>query len=298
MKCSADICRSVFGWPSALLLCKARVGAAWVFAAAGLFACLPGFAGQGATYTVGVVPQFTAKEIHAIWRPLLDVLEQRTGLRFKLVGSPTIPAFEKEFSAGQFDFSYMNPYHAAQAERTQGYIPLVRDVGESLNGIVVVRKDSPIRDVRELDGKTVAFPAPNALGASLLLRADFHDKFHISVVPRYVQSHSSVYLNVTLNQADAGGGVQKTLEQQPPEVRDALRIIYRTREFPAHPFMAHPRVPAGDREKVKAALLQLGQQEKGRSLLARIPIRRIGPASAKDYQPLLELGLERFYVEE
>ncbi len=250
------------------------------------------------TYLFGVVPQFNATDIMAIWRPILDALEMETGLRFRLVGSDSIPAFEKEFSVGRFDFVYMNPYHFVHAERSQGYRPLVRDVGNMLFGIIVVRKDSPLQSASDLHGKVVAFPAPNALGASLMPRAEFQNTYSIKIEPDYVRSHSSVYLNVVLGKTDAGGGVQKTLAQQPEQVRDKLRIIYRTQEVVPHPVAAHPRVHIEIREQVKEALLSLGQSEQGKRLLSRVPIRTIGPASSEDYQPLLDFGLEPLYQDD
>lgn len=247
-------------------------------------------------YTVGIVPQFNAQRIIEIWRPILDILEERTGVLLSLRGAPTIPLFEKEFSAGNFDFVYMNPYHVLLANKGQGYSPLVRDVGRSLHGVLVVRNDSVIKNVDELNNKKVAFPAPNALGASLLLRADFEDIFKIKVTPRYVLSHSSVYLNVVLGEADAGGGVQKTLSLQPAEIRQSLRVLYKTRDFSPHPFAVHPRVPKDVQEKIKAELLVLGTTEIGKKLLLEIPMKKIGEASMEDYKPLLKMGLERFYV--
>ena len=119
-------------------------------------------------YTVGIVPQFETNRLYKIWRPILDELEQRTGLRFTLKGSTNIPDFENEFMSGSFDFAYMNPYHIMMASESEGYIPLVRDVGRTLNGVLVVRKDNAIRTVKELNHKKVAFPSPNAVGASLL----------------------------------------------------------------------------------------------------------------------------------
>lgn len=248
-------------------------------------------------YLFGVVPQFSAAEIMTIWRPILDSMEKATGLRFRLAGSDSIPAFEKEFTSGRFDFVYMNPYHFVHAERSQGYEPLVRDLGRKLYGIIVVHKDSPIQSADQLQGETVAFPAPNALAASLMPRAEFQRK-RIQIEPRYVRSHSSVYLNVALGKSVAGGGVQKTLEQQPKKVQDALRIVYRTQDVMPHPVAAHPRVKDEVRERVKAALLALDASEHGRRLLARVPIRQIGPASPEDYHPLLTLGLEPLYEEE
>jgi phosphonate transport system substrate-binding protein len=248
-------------------------------------------------YTVGVVPQFDARRIHAIWRPILDALEEKTGLRFSLRGSPTIPAFEKGFIQGSFDFAYMNPYHILPANQKQGYMPLVRDAERTLYGVLVVARDSPIQQVSDLDGKTVAFPAPNALGASLMIRADFQNIFKIQVLPRYVKSHSSVYLNVVLGETAAGGGVQKTLGQQPENIREALRVLYTTDHVAPHPFTVHPRVPDAVRKKVRVALLSLAKTEAGKDMLARIPIKRIGIASMDDYRPLADLGLERFYEE-
>jgi phosphonate transport system substrate-binding protein len=247
-------------------------------------------------YTVGVVPQFEIRRIREIWAPILAAVADRTGIDLHLAGAPSIPRFEKAFTAGAFDFAYMNPYHLIVAHREQGYRPLVRDVDRTLYGIIVVRKDSPLQRVEALDGKTIAFPSPNALGAALIPRTEFARKFHINVTPRYVKSHTSVYLNVLTRQTDAGGGVQKTLEQQDPIVRDALRILYRTTEVAPHPLAVHPRVEPSVREAVRSAFLALGAEEKGRALLADIPIRRIGPASPDDYAPLTEMGLDEFYV--
>jgi phosphonate transport system substrate-binding protein len=247
-------------------------------------------------YTVGVVPQFEARRLHQIWRPILNELESRTGLKFQIVGSPTIPDFEKEFMAGNFDFAYMNPYHVVLASQLEGYVPLVRDVARTLFGVLVVRTDSGITDVKQLDGAEIAFPSPNALGASLQMRQELVDKFNIQVKPKYVKTHDSVYLNVALRQTAAGGGVQKTLNRQKADIKDSLKVIHETTPVSPHPLAAHPRVPEEVQEKVLAALLGMGETEMGRELLSKIPIKTIGRTSMDDYVPLKEMGLERFYV--
>lgn len=250
--------------------------------------------GETPIYTVGIVPQFEVRKLHRIWRPILDEVESRTGYRFKIIGSPTIPDFEKEFVSGSFDFSYMNPYHIVLASEQAGYLPLVRDVGRTLHGVLVVRVDSGIDRVTELEGKIVAFPAPNALGASLQIRQELADKFKVTFEPRYVKTHDSVYLNVVLKQAAAGGGVQRTLDRQQEEVRRLLKVIHRTTAVAPHPFAAHPRVPAKVRQEVQEALLDLGATEEGGKLFSKVPIKQIGSASLADYEGLRGMGLERF----
>ncbi|MCP4586900.1 phosphate/phosphite/phosphonate ABC transporter substrate-binding protein [Pseudoalteromonas sp.] len=249
-----------------------------------------------AQYTIGVVPQFEQRKLFRIWQPIVKELEKRTGFAFHIVGSPKIPAFEKSFMAGEFDFAYMNPYHILKAHKTQGYIPLVRDGSRQLKGVLVVKKDSPIQDVKELNKKKVAFPAPNALGASLLMRADLSELHGLTIFPRYVQTHSSVYLNVALGQAEAGGGVMSTLNAQPDSLKSKLKVLYETRGMSPHPLSAHPRVDEQDREKVKQAWLEFSATAEGKALLSKIPMKESIGASMEDYQPMAEWGLDKYYV--
>ena len=263
-----------------------------------LLTSMPLLADTGKTYIVGVVPQFETRRLHAIWRPILDQLEQKTGLKFALQGSPSITDFEKEFLAGKFDFAYMNPYHLAWAYESVGYLPLIREHGKQLNGVLVVRTDSEVKDLSELEGKIVVFPSPNALGASLLIRADLQDIYKVNIIPRYVKTHDSVYLNVALKQAAAGGGVQKTLISQQAQIRDSLKVLYQTRSIAPHPFAAHPRVDEAIRQQVQQALLEMASTDTGNQLLSKIPIRKIGTANIDDYLPLTKMGLERFRQDE
>jgi phosphonate transport system substrate-binding protein len=249
------------------------------------------------TYRFGVVPQFEPRKLAAIWIPILAELEKRTGFRLTMVGAARIPEFESEFENGRYDFAYMNPYHSVVAMRKQGYEPLVRDEGTQLSGILVVAKDGPVKQMSDLAGKTVAFPAPNALGASLLMRADL-DRIHkLKISPLWSQTHTSAYLNAALGKADAAGGVMATFEQQPPAVRDKLKILYETRTMASHPVMAHPRVPASDREKLRQAFLDIGMTPEGQALLAKIPFKRVGIAKPEDYRELAKWGLEDYYVQ-
>jgi len=251
-------------------------------------------AGDGApTYRFGVVPQFEQRKLHATWSPILAELSRRTGLRFELVTTLTIEDFEQAFVQERFDFVYMNPYHVLKA---RAYLPLVRDAAP-LRGILVVRRDGPIQRVEELAGKVVAFPSPNALGASLLMRADLERLHHVKVEPLYVKTHSSVYLHVAQGLAPAGGGVEKSLGEQRPEIREALRVLYTTRSLPSHPVSAHRRVPAADQERVRQALLALDATPEGRALLAHVPTARLVPTSKTDYEPMRAWGLEAYWVD-
>lgn len=259
---------------------------------------LPAMGSDGASpYTFGVVPQFEARRIVEIWEPILDRVADAAGIDLTLVGSADIPAFERELATGKLDFAYMNPYHLVVGHDAAGYLPLVRDVGRTLFGIIVVHRDSSIQAPADLDGKTVAFPAPNALGASLLVRAELDRKFQVRITPRYVSSHTSVYLNVVTRQTDAGGGVRALPSSRSPRFKTGCELSTGPPMCPPHPVAVHPRVDGAVRERVRRAFIALGEIESGRRLLAAVPITRIGPAEVSDYEPLRAMRLGTFYEE-
>lgn len=246
------------------------------------------------SYTFGVVPQFEQRKLYSIWQPVIEELEKRTGLSFKLITTLNIEGFEREYIKGNFDLVYMNPYFVLLGDKSQRYIPLVRDKSP-LRGILVVRKDSPVKNISELQGKTVAFPSPNAIGASVLMRSDLEKLYKTTVKPLYVKTHSSVYLHVAQDLASAGGGVEKSLQEQEAAVRDSLRVLYTTRDMPSHPIAAHPKVSKEVREKIRRALLEMAETEHGRKLLSLIPIKNITPATIEDYRPMQNWGLDGYW---
>jgi phosphonate transport system substrate-binding protein len=246
--------------------------------------------------TVAVVPQFRAEEIHRVWAPLLSRIAQETGQPLNLVVPANIPAFERSMLAGEPDFVYANPYHAVMGHRAQGYIPLVRD-STLLTGIVLVRADDPIRSVAELDGKTVAFPAPNAFGASLWIRALLAEREKIRIQPAYVKTHSNAYRSVLAGLSAAAGGINLTFDQEPPEVRKALRVLMETPGVPPHPFAAHPRVPAATRRLITDTFMRLMTDRSMRGLMNDIPwVNPVIADYARDYQPLESFGLDKYVV--
>ncbi len=251
---------------------------------------------QDKIYSFGVVPQFEARKLRSIWNPILEHLQQTTGYQFKLVIAPSISDFEKAFMNGDYGFAYLNPYHYILASRLQGYLPLVRDVGKKLYGVLVVKKDSGINHVLDLDGKIIAFPSPNALGAALQMRQELKDDFNINIQAHYVKTHDSVYLNVILGEATAGGGVQKTLNRQSKKYQDMLKIIHTTRAVVAHPIVANPLIPKVVIDKVQQVFLNMGKTQISADLLKKIPIKTVGIAMHEDYFPLNSMDLGRFYV--
>lgn len=265
--------------------------AAW--APATRAACI-GDTGVKPALVVHVVPQFTQTQLFTQWTPLLDRVGKSAGLCFELRVAPTIFEFEQALLRGEADFAFLNPYHVVLVQRKQAYVPLLASGQSPLMGILVVKNDSSITQLNQLDGKRIAFPAPNAFSATLLTRSPL-DQQKIRATPSFVASHSNVFRAVINGDVEAGGAVTSTLAREPQEVREKLRILYTTAGFVPHPVAAHPRVPPKLRAQVVAALLQLETDASGRTLLENVQLSKPVPVTyARDYKPLESLNLRKF----
>jgi len=247
-------------------------------------------------YTFDVVPQFPAAKIYTTWSPLLQRIGQDAGLCFELRVSASIPEFEQRFLKGESDFTFLNPYHAVLAYQKKKYQPLLADAQDLLTGILVVRSDSSIKNLNDLKGKNVSFPAPNSFAASLLIRAELA-KQKIDINPVFVKTHSNVYRSVINKDALAGGGVNNTLDNEAPEVRQQLRVLYETPAYTPHPIATHPSVTSEVRERFLKAMVKLSQDEEGQKLLDGINLNKPQAVNyAKHYKVLESLQLEKFLV--
>lgn len=246
---------------------------------------------QPPTLTLGIVPQQSASRLAEDWGPLVTELSRRSGVPLVFRTAPSIPVFEERLAKGEYDLAYMNPYHYVVFHKSTGYQAFAKEQDRRLKGILVVRKDSSYQKPADLAGKTVVFPAPAAFAASILPQAEF-GRLKIPIDAKFVASHDSVYRAVSSGLQEAGGGIQRTLEASPPEVRDALRVLTETPAYTPHAFAAHPRVPATTVAKVLAAMVSLASDEAGQRLLVPIAFKGVVGAQDKEWSDIRALDID------
>jgi len=229
---------------------------------------------------------------------LIERITRETGIKLKLVIAPSIPKFEAELYKATPDFAFMNPYQAAIAMKSSGYLPMLRDK-KPLNGILVVRKDSPYKKLKDLNGQIIGFPAPNAFAASLYMRAKLTEENSLQFTAKYLNNHNLVFKHILLGHVAAGGTVNSALNDEPQDVRDQLTILYQTPDAASHPIAAHSRVPENIRKSVINALLGMQQDVEGRAMLkdARLP-NLVDANYVSDYQPIEKLNIQKYVVAE
>ena len=258
----------------------------------GLLAIAPALATAQTTFTFGIVPQQSPSKLSKLWVPFLVYLGEKTGYRLRFSTSRGIGSFSDRLYEGKYDISYANPYHYVRAHQTEGYVAFGKAKDRELKGIMVVKADSPLRDLTELEGQTIAFPSPTAFAASMVTRAQFQN-LGIKITPKYVNSHDAVYRNVANGRFPAGGGVMRTYRNMPESIRQQLKVFWTSDGYTPHAFMAHPRVPADVVNKLQRAMVEAANDEKGRIWLKRIRLTAIEEAVDSDWNDSRALNIDR-----
>lgn len=257
----------------------------------GLFALIsisPVLADPPKILTFGIAPQQSPSTLVRIWGPILREVGDEAGVKLVFKTAPDVSTFEKRLMKGEYDIAYMNPYHYIEAHKKQGYLPLLHARDRQLRGILVTRRDAPYHAIADLSGQALAFPAPAAFAASILVRAEFARQ-QVPITPKYVASHDSVYLDVARGLFPAGGGIMRTFNALSPTIRDQLHVIYVSRGYTPHAIAILPDIPAETAARIQAAFISLDKSTQGRQLLAPMEIKGWVAAQDSDWDDVRDL---------
>jgi len=249
----------------------------------------------GESLVLARAPQLAPEITSKLWAPFVKKLSEEIGQNIDLKVYTDRSSFESDIRQGEVDLYFGNPGYGVVGHLRHGYIPLLRSGKKLLQGIVVVRKDSGITNIEQLDGKTIAFPAETAFAASMYVRSLLANQFNIKYQTNFTGSHDNTYRAVLVGTAAAGGGVFRTFERESTALRDQLEVIFVTPGMKSHPLMAHPSVRKELRKRIQHAVLNMNKSNEGRKLLEKIKLQAPELANYKLDYKLIEPTVNKMY---
>ncbi len=251
-------------------------------------------------YVVGIHPLHNPQRLMEVYGPIVDYMNSHIPeVRFKLEASRNYEEFEKKLYAGHFDFAMPNPYQTVQSVR-HGY-RIFGKMGDDavFRGIILVRRDGNIREVTDLKGRAVSYPAATALAATMLPQHYLHTHgidINRDIENRYVGSQESSIMNVLRGDVAAGATWPvpwKAFVAEHPDMASKLMVKWETETLPNNGWVVRRDIPAPIAGKFANLLFGLQESEPGRVLLNRLPISRFEPATEETYRPVRDF-LEKF----
>lgn len=208
------------------------------------------------------------------FEPLRAYLEKKLG---RPVAASHVNTFDfiEMASRKEFDVLQTNGYVYVNVKEKGGAILLAREVkrdtGKDTGGLIVVRADSPVKTLADLEGKTMVFGPVLSPGGYLtqyhtMLKAGFDPE---KTLGRYTflpgaWQHEKVVYSILYGAVDAGAvkfGDIERMEAEGKVRKSDFRVVASSEPVPNCTFFALPHVDAATAGKVKEALLGLSSQD-------------------------------------
>jgi phosphonate transport system substrate-binding protein len=246
-------------------------------------------------YVVGIHPLHNPQKLMQLYGPIVDHMNsQMEATHFRLEASRNYEEFEKKLYGGQFALAMPNPYQTVLSLK-HGYRIFGKMGGDDVfRGIILTRKDSGIREVADLKGKSVAYPAASALAATMMPQYFLHThgiNVNRDIENRYVGSQESAIENVLRGHVAAAATWPvpwKLYVAEHGDLARQLEIKWQTEPLVNNGWVVRTDVPPAIANRFAQLLFDLSASPQGRAILERLPISRFEAANDETYRSVRE----------
>ena len=251
---------------------------------------------------------------------IAQFLSKQTGIPVKAMVADEGAAVEA-LRANRADVAFLGSRAAIRAEKTTKaklYLAEVRQDysgGHTYNSVLVVRKDSPLRQqptekqtLTQLRGKRMAFasrssgsgfimPTSQFVALGLIPNPDRYNQFFGQVI--YGDGYPSALQAVLKKQADVAAVSEYALKAPwiTPEEAKQLRVIWSIPGVPAHGIVIDDDVPSAERNKLITAFLKLNEPSNNTMFQSLYNSTKLVKVDHNRHTAPMEKALERAKLE-
>lgn len=255
------------------------------------------------TYIFGIHPLHNPKKLFEVYEPLIDYLNTNLkDVTITLEASKNYDEYDKKLFSGHFDFSLPNPYQTVESTK-YGYTIFGKMADdENFRGIILVRKNSNIKEISDLKGKSISYPAPTALAGTMMPQQFLHDKgidINNDVKNLYVGSQESSIMNLYLNESSAAATWPPpwlAFKKERPEIAQELEVKWETSPLPNNGLVAKNNIDSKFVEKVASLIFNLHNTQNGKEILKAMELSKFEKADYKTYESV-RVFLDKFEKE-
>lgn len=241
-------------------------------------------------------------------QPVVDYLERAMGVPIRHFVATDYSGVVEALRNGSADMGFMGPLQAVIAHRQAGAYPIL---GEIYNGEptyrskIFVRRDSGIKSIEDLKGRTMAFVDPISSSGFMYPLDIFHQKGLIEGAPEayfkkiYFAGGDEQAIRAVYNGfVDAAGVSQYAFNLLRGNERNEVFAIAESRPIPSHCVVVRKGVGQHRVETVKEALLALNDEAHPDHALLRQLYNVDGyvPVTIDTYKETEELGLKHAFI--
>jgi len=226
------------------------------------------------------VPSGDAQVIVKGGQEVAKLLQKETGLHFKTSVATSYAAVIEAMGAGKVDIGWLATfsYVLAKDKYDVELLLVVQRFGSPFyRGQIMVRADSGINSLDNLQGKRFAFVDPASTSGhlypkTLLLSKGLDPKTFFGKTI-FVGSHNAVVLSIYKGEVDGGAaydGSRAAVAKTYPDVFEKIKVLAYTKEIPNDTVSVRKELPEGLKVKLRNGLKKISDSPKGSKILKRL----------------------------
>lgn len=216
-------------------------------------------------YSFGVLNQRSVILTAQYWNPILKYVSERSGVPLQLKMGKTAPETSAMTGRGEFDFVYSN-HIFTPTNQPAGYRVIARPMEAAIRGQIVTLVDSPIHDIKDLDGREVGFPSPAAfVGYAVPMNALLQGGVSVKAV--FAGNQEGIMGQLKAGRVIAAGVNSELMEDYAKREGFKYRVLWTSESYLNLPVSAHPSVAPEKVKAVREALLGMAKDPVGLKVL-------------------------------
>ena len=264
---------------------------------------------EGNPIKLHFVPSVDAKVIENNSKAFKEYLEKTTGYKFEITIPQSYVAVVEAFGTKRADIAAMNSGGYLLANEKYGAearMTVIRNGQSTYSGMIVTKKDGPIKKIEDLAGKKVAFVDPMSTSGYLLPLKMLKDKHIEPKETVFALKHDNVISMVYQGQVDAGAAffsppskndkgedvvedARRLVKAQYPDIESKVAIIGMSEQIPNDPFIFRKDMPEEMKSKIVDAMMKFVETPEGKVAFKAIyGVTGLKLATDADYNPMRE----------
>lgn len=247
---------------------------------------------------VGFIPAEDSRAMVRQSQAILDIVAKQTGLKIEAFVGSDYNATIEALRSGHVDVALLGPFSYVLAT-TQAKVEafavtvIAKTMQPSYKSIIIAAKDSPIKSLESIKGRTFAFVDPGSTSgymvpATAFVKAGIKPEKDFKQV-MYSGGHDATIVAVGSGKVDAGAVADRIYERGCAKgLADCtkLKVVWTSPAIPNDPLLYRTALPDDLKKKIREAFYSVKNLPFGEMGT----VARFDPATDKDYDPIRDIA--------
>ena len=253
----------------------------------------PAHAQTPGTFTIGVLPNVSARLLFAAYQPMREYFERELGQKVEIATAPDFRSFSERTFRGEYQMVVIAPNLGRVAQLDAGW-EILGVYEPRIPALAVAAVENTDSSPAQVKGRALALANPQSLVALVGLDWMRQHGLVAGTDFRTVLAANDDSLGAVLRSGEAPIAIMSRgeLRAKPPEMQARLRVVQEIAQVPGFFVMAHPQTDPALRSRLRALLLGFAATDDGRRFVALSGfsgIREVTPVDLRFLDPYIDL---------